>query len=829
MPLAGITPPPVVRPLRGTQADPDRRPADRSIGTRTVGPSSTGQRRRSAGDSQRRTGRVRRRVQRRLLAGAAVGGAALVLAVPAVRAAALPSTAPAPAPTFPAPCSPGVGGPGGCLPGPTPSLPGLPPPRPTLTTPPTAGGPTAPSGPTGPGTTSSPTAGSGPSTAAPTPTPVVPPEVDQPGGVSGWIARGISAAISGFFRGLVVSALTPLLNLLGRTLLTTPTPDQLPRVGELWESGRQFTIAAYVLLVIIAGITVMVHETAQTRYGIKEIAPRVVIGFLAANLSLLVCGQAIRFANAASAAALGDGIDPNSAATTLSTLIASPLAGTDGLFLILLGLVLGGMLVALLVGYVVRVALTVCLVVAAAPAVACYGTPWTEGVARWWGRAFLGVLAIEVVQSVALVSAVRVFFAPGGWTAFGPNADGLVNLIVALALVYILIKIPFWVLHQVRAGGGRSFVGSLVRGFIAYKAFGLMRGRGARPGRSGRTPSGTGGSAYGLAGPGPGRPGPGGGAAGAGTRPRPRPAGGGGGGASRGGGGAGGPYARVLADADGQTRLPLGRLRRGRLPAYGPPPSASGSTAASPSTRASSARRRAVRGRQLRLPLDGQWPEDRPVLQADGQYRLPITVTRVRRPRPAAGRAGGTGGAGRPAPPARTPAAARAAGRQLGPPLDPYAGLRPERRGQYRIPFDGIRRTPRAPASPPTASPTTASPPTASTGGRAVPVSRASAASSRPDAAALARKAQPGSPPRVAVGRSPRPPAGQQLAVPPDPLGSPARGGPPPVRAETRTASRPPGSAPLPRTPAPGGTARPAGPPPLRTAAPHPRDGGDRR
>lgn len=642
MPLAGVTPPPAVRPLRGTVTNPDRRPAGPGTDTRPAGPAGAGQRRRSAGESERRVRRVRRGVRRRLLAGAVVGSVALVLAVPAVRAAALPSAEPAPAPTFPAPCSPGVGGPGGCLPGPTQSLPGLPSPRPTPTTAPPTAGPTAPSGPTGPRGTGSPSTGSGPPatapTSTPTPTPVVPPEVDQPGGVSGWIARGISAAISGFFRGLVVSALTPLLNLLGRTLLTTPTPDQLPRVGELWESGRQFTVAAYVLLVLIAGITVMAHETLQTRYGIKEIAPRVVVGFLAANLSLLVCGQAIRFANAASTAALGDGIDPNSAATTLSTLIASPLAGADGLFLILLGLVLGGMLVALLVGYVVRVALTVCLLAAAAPAVACYGTPWTEGVARWWGRAFLGVLAIEVVQSVALVTAVRVFFAPGGWTAFGPNADGLVNLIVALALVYILIKIPFWVLQQVRAGGGRPFVGSLVRGFIAYKAFGVLRGRGARPGPSGRAPSGSGGSPAGPPGPGPGRPRPGGGPAGAGTRPRPRP----------GGGGAKGPYARVRANADGQTLLPLGPLHRGRLPANGPPPAATGSTAAATSAETSLARRRPVRGRQLMLPLDRRWPEDRPVLQADGQYRLPITVTRVRRPRPAVvDSAAGNGAVGR--------------------------------------------------------------------------------------------------------------------------------------------------------------------------------------
>lgn len=434
------------------------------------------------------------------MASAVLGGVALAVAVPAIRAAALPSTpaAPAPAPTFPAPCTPRVGGPGGCLPGPTPSLPGLPSPTPTR--------PTA--GPSAPATPVTPTATAGPPTSAPpAPAPAGPPDVDEPGGVTGWIARGISAAISGFFRGLVTSALNPLLDLLGRTLLSTPTLEQLPRVGELWESGRQFTVAAYVLLVIVAGITVMAHETVQTRYSIKEIAPRVVLGFLAANMSLLLSGKAIAFANAASVAALGGGVDPDSAATTLSRLIASPVAQTDGLFIVFLGLALGGMLVALLVGYVVRVALTVCLIAGAAPALACYGTPWTEGVARWWCRAFAGVLAVEIGQAAALAVAVRVFFAPGGWTAFGPTADGLVNLLVALALIYILVKIPFWVLHQVQTGGRRSFLGTLVRGFIAYKAFGVLRGRGS-------------GTSHGRSGSG--RAGPGAAQAGTGNRPRPR-------------------------------------------------------------------------------------------------------------------------------------------------------------------------------------------------------------------------------------------------------------------------------------------------------------------
>lgn len=318
----------------------------------------------------------------------------------------------------------------------------------------------------------------------PSPTPTAPPPPppteddgdDGPGGVVGWIVDGITDAINGFFRALVTDALNPLLDLLGRTLLSTPTVGSLPRVAELWEASRLFAVAAYVLLVMIAGIVVMAHETVQTRYSVKEIAPRIVLGFLAVNLSLMLADQAIGLANAAAQAVLGEGMNPEEAADTLTTLVMGALDG-GGIFIIFIGLALAAALVALLITYVVRVALTIILIAGAPLALACHALPQTEGVARWWWRIFAGVLAIQVAQSLTLVTALSVFFAPGGFTIFGPTTDGLVNLIVTLALFYILIKIPFWILQQVQVGG-RSFVGGAVKGYLAYKTLGILRGRG---------------------------------------------------------------------------------------------------------------------------------------------------------------------------------------------------------------------------------------------------------------------------------------------------------------------------------------------------------------
>src|SRR5207248_992921 len=177
-------------------------------------------------------------------------------------------------------------------------------------------------------------------------------------------------------------------------------------------------------------------------------------------------------------AVMGDGLDAGSAGETLKTIIMNPInLATGNGFAIWLALALAVVLVVLLVSYIVRVALTVILIAGAPIALMCHALPQTEGIAYWWWKAFGGCLAVQVVQSLALVTALKVFLAPGGFTLFGPNLNGLVNILVALALMYILFKIPFWLLSSAKVGrGGRSLLGSLVRGFLAYKTFGLLKG-----------------------------------------------------------------------------------------------------------------------------------------------------------------------------------------------------------------------------------------------------------------------------------------------------------------------------------------------------------------
>jgi hypothetical protein len=301
----------------------------------------------------------------------------------------------------------------------------------------------------------------------------------------------ISDAITGFFSGVVSDALNPLLKLLSNTLLTTPSLSSIPEVGQLWDSSWQLMIACYGMLILIAGIIVMAYETVQSRHSIKEIGPRLVAGFIAGSLSLWVAKEGIELANGLAQAVIGNGLDASTAGTTLANMLLGG-KGSNSIFFVLLLIALIGLLIVLLVTYIVRVAITILLIAAAPLFLMLHALPHTEGMAYWWWKAYGAVLSIQIGQSFVLIMALKVLLAPGGFTLFGLTSTGLINVLVSLALMYILVKIPFWALGAIRGGGGgrRGLIRTAIRGLIAYKTMGLLGGVGSvlgvgRLGRSG--------------------------------------------------------------------------------------------------------------------------------------------------------------------------------------------------------------------------------------------------------------------------------------------------------------------------------------------------------
>jgi hypothetical protein len=278
----------------------------------------------------------------------------------------------------------------------------------------------------------------------------------------------VSNAITSWFAGLVKSAVNPLLSLIGRTALSTPQPDSIAAVRALWSTGLGIADACYGLLVLIGGIIVMSHETLQTSYSAKEIAPRIVIGFVTANLSMVLMSKAVDLANGLSAAFTAGGVNPQSAATSLMTTLGNSVS-SGGIFLILLAL--AGVVLALVLAavYIIRLMAVVLLAAAAPLCLALYALPQTAWAARWWWRALTAALAIQVAQGLVMTAAVQVFFSPG-WLP-GDISSTLGQTLITLCLLYILMRIPFWVARPVLSPFGRSPVRRAVRFAVTAAIF----------------------------------------------------------------------------------------------------------------------------------------------------------------------------------------------------------------------------------------------------------------------------------------------------------------------------------------------------------------------
>jgi hypothetical protein len=287
----------------------------------------------------------------------------------------------------------------------------------------------------------------------------------------------IAAGINSVFRGIVEAALSPILELLGSTALSTPTLDQIPGIGELWHNSWEIVVAAYGLLVLIGGIIVMGHESVQSRYSIKEIGPRIPVAFLASMLSLFFADKLIRLANALSTAVLDGGVRPPVLSDSLDEATKGALGG--GLFLILMGLVLVVVGIGLLIVYVVRVVITLILIISGPLFLMCHCLPHTDGLARWWWKAMTATLAIQIVQALVLILAVNTFMS-GGMRLLG-SFGAFALLIAAIALFFILFKIPFWLLSAVKVGSGGSLLGGLVKAYVAAKTFGMISRRTSPP------------------------------------------------------------------------------------------------------------------------------------------------------------------------------------------------------------------------------------------------------------------------------------------------------------------------------------------------------------
>jgi hypothetical protein len=382
-----------------------------------------------------RSRRTRRRsvVLGLLLAGTlTLPTAAQALTMPAAAAPIRTATAPQPVP------APGANPAPGPVPSPTPG------PSPN----PTPGPGNGSGGGSGSGGSGSPSGGGGGNLPAPQPMPS--PPAPSSSGPSWWDIPGqVEQAIDTWFGNLVKAALTPIMNLIGTTVLSTPDTTG-GRTADLWTATLAVANSCYVLFATVGGVIVMTHETVQTRYALGQIAPRLVVGIIAANTSLLLIRQLLTFTNALTQAVWGQPLDPAGIGNKLTGYIIDSIFVPDGItqiFMVLFGLVLAVLAGAVLLSFGLRVAALMLLTVSAPLFLSCHALPGVDAAAKLWWRCLAAVFGIQILQALTLMLCLQVFFDPHGGVFGVPTTSGLTDLLVCACLFLILLKIPGWVLR----------------------------------------------------------------------------------------------------------------------------------------------------------------------------------------------------------------------------------------------------------------------------------------------------------------------------------------------------------------------------------------------
>jgi hypothetical protein len=286
-------------------------------------------------------------------------------------------------------------------------------------------------------------------------------------GAIDWLARTLLATLNGLW------------GLLTDTVFVTPDVTALPQVAAITSRSQTIVNVCFVLAVITAGITVMTHDTLQVRYGVGELAPRLVLGWIAANFATPLCKALIELANALTEAFTGDGIDSHDSFTHMQRVVTAALTdSSDGFLMVVIGLVIAVLTGMLMVTWLVRIGLLVVLVGIAPVALACHATPYTDGAARLWWRAFLGCLGTVLLQALALHTALSIFLSPqANLPAVGLPQDptGTINLFIVACLLWTVVKIPGLMRRYVTHSGQNNVAGLFLRMVAVQQVTRLFR------------------------------------------------------------------------------------------------------------------------------------------------------------------------------------------------------------------------------------------------------------------------------------------------------------------------------------------------------------------
>lgn len=271
-----------------------------------------------------------------------------------------------------------------------------------------------------------------------------------------------------WFTSALSGCLDVLLSVMGGTALLVPNVTIVAQAHEIWSHMLGIVNIAYVLVLVAGAAIAMSYETIQIRYTVKDLAPRVVFGIVAANLSFDWCNRifvlAQQLLDALAAGPLG-GVDTDAAIRAQVDAALHDQPASAVLLMVIVAALVVFLLAALMFGWIVRIGVLLVLTVSAPLALACHGLPQLDPIAKLWWRTLFGTLGIQVMQALVLLTGIGVFMTPASPVAaqLQVPGGGVLNMFVLVTLLWTAVKVPSMMRRYVLRGGGNNIGSSLVR------------------------------------------------------------------------------------------------------------------------------------------------------------------------------------------------------------------------------------------------------------------------------------------------------------------------------------------------------------------------------
>lgn len=267
----------------------------------------------------------------------------------------------------------------------------------------------------------------------------------------------------------VVDLLGGLLAFLASSMFVSPDVTVLPQVTSIADKSALVVDASFILAIIAVGIVAMVGDSVEVRYGIKELLPRLVVGFVLSAFAVPLTGVLIDIANALTASIAGTTAPTTEAVTFVRARIASAMTDEgSALLMAVIGLLIVVLMFMLVGTWLARIGVLVVLAGIAPVALACYATPWTQGAAELWWRCLLGCLATPTLQAVAFTAGIDLLVDPEANLPIllGLPSSDAVSLMLVIVVLWVTIKIPGMMRRYVTRSGSSNSGGVLLRAVL---------------------------------------------------------------------------------------------------------------------------------------------------------------------------------------------------------------------------------------------------------------------------------------------------------------------------------------------------------------------------